>query len=75
LDRQHRVKSIKEVEENSIKDTLSKTGNNIALTADLLGISKSTLYRKAKMLGINKEHFNKGVKGKGSAPRKGALPF
>jgi transcriptional regulator with PAS, ATPase and Fis domain len=52
LDRQHRVESIKEVEENAIKNTLSKTGNNIALTADLLGISKSTLYRKAKMLGI-----------------------
>lgn len=52
LDRQHTVESIQEVEENAIKNTLSKTGNNIALTADLLGISKSTLYRKAKKLGI-----------------------
>jgi transcriptional regulator with PAS, ATPase and Fis domain len=45
-------KPIKQLEEHAIKDTLIQTGNNIALAASLLGVSKSTIYRKAKILGI-----------------------
>ncbi|NLP44395.1 MAG: molybdopterin-dependent oxidoreductase, partial [Peptococcaceae bacterium] len=51
---QNKIKSMQEIEEDLIINTLSKTGNNIALTAELLGISKSTLYRRVKKLGINK---------------------
>jgi transcriptional regulator with PAS, ATPase and Fis domain len=53
MEQEFKVKSMKEVEENAIINTLFKTGNNISLSAELLGISKSTLYRKVKMLGLS----------------------
>lgn len=39
---------IQEIEKVSIRDALLQTGNNIRETAKLLGISKSTLYRKIR---------------------------
>lgn len=44
------VVSIKEAERICIKNAMAKSGYNIALAADLLEVSKSTLYRKLKML-------------------------
>lgn len=51
-DRKQKVESIKELEEIAIKNALSRTDNNIAQAADILGVSRSTLYRKTKVLGI-----------------------
>ncbi|ATW23649.1 sigma-54-dependent Fis family transcriptional regulator [Candidatus Formimonas warabiya] len=39
---------IKEIEIISIKQALQNTGNNIRETAEILGLSKSTLYRKIR---------------------------
>lgn len=54
VNRQNTIESMKEAEDYAIKNALSRTNNNIALAASLLGVSKSTLYRKAKMIGIHK---------------------
>ncbi|BAE86551.1 sigma-54 interaction domain-containing protein [Desulfitobacterium hafniense] len=51
-DRKQTTESIKELEEIAIENALVRTGNNIAQAASILGVSKSTLYRKIKMLGM-----------------------
>ncbi|MBU2493305.1 MAG: sigma-54 dependent transcriptional regulator [Bacteroidetes bacterium] len=45
-------RSIKEVEKELIINTLANTDNNITHTAELLGISRRTLYNKIKEYGI-----------------------
>lgn len=45
------VVSLKEAERIVINNALVKACNNIALAAEFLEVSKSTLYRKLKMLG------------------------
>ncbi len=47
------VVSIKEAERIVVQNALAKSGNNICIAAELLGMSKSTLYRKLKLLGID----------------------
>ena len=47
------VVSSKEAEEIAIQNAMVRSGNNIAVAAYLLGISKSTLYRKLKSAAQN----------------------
>lgn len=47
------VVSSKEAEEIAIQNAMVRSGNNIAVAAYLLGISKSTLYRKLKFAAQN----------------------
>ncbi|WP_018305174.1 sigma-54-dependent Fis family transcriptional regulator [Desulfitobacterium hafniense] len=47
------VVSLKEAEKIVVQNALAKSGNNICIAAELLGLSKSTLYRKLKLLGID----------------------
>lgn len=47
------VKSLKVVEKKAIEVALLETGNNISKSAELLGIGKTTLYRKIKQYAIN----------------------
>ncbi|WP_242831819.1 sigma-54 interaction domain-containing protein [Desulfitobacterium hafniense] len=51
-EREHKIKPMRQMEENIIRNTLAATDNSIAVAAGLLGISKSTLYRKVKLLGL-----------------------
>jgi two-component system response regulator HydG len=44
--------SLDDLEKQAILDTLSKTGNNRAETAKILGIGERTLYRKIKEYGL-----------------------
>ncbi|UWG96652.1 sigma 54-interacting transcriptional regulator [Dehalobacter sp. DCM] len=44
--------TVRNAEENAIRNAMLITGNNIAKAAEILGLSKSTLYRKVKSLGI-----------------------
>jgi transcriptional regulator of acetoin/glycerol metabolism len=44
--------TIKELEKVTIMQTLIQTGNNVSETANLLGMSRSTLYRKIKDYGL-----------------------
>ena len=44
----NRLLSMVEIEKAAIESTLKQTGNNVADTADILGIGKTTLYRKFK---------------------------
>jgi len=48
----NRLLSMVEIEKRAIETTLKHTGNNVADTADILGIGKTTLYRKFKEYGI-----------------------
>ncbi len=50
--------SLKNLEAKTIVDTLKKYNGNCTLTANILGISRTTLYRKMKHLGINKDQFH-----------------
>jgi transcriptional regulator with PAS, ATPase and Fis domain len=43
-----RIKTLKELEQQAIEDTLKLTKNNYILTAKLLGIHRNTLYNKLK---------------------------
>lgn len=45
--------SMQEIEKIAIENTLSTTGYNIPLTANILGMARSTLYRKMKEYTIN----------------------
>ena len=49
----HRISSIKENERSLLITTLAKSGYNISRAAGLLGISRSTFYRKAKIYNID----------------------
>lgn len=44
--------SLDEIEKKAIEDTLSYTKNNISHTADILGITRTTLYKKIKKYNI-----------------------
>jgi transcriptional regulator of acetoin/glycerol metabolism len=46
-------KSIKEVEKEHILNVLRKTGDNYSEAARILGISRMTLYNKAKEYGFD----------------------
>jgi two-component system response regulator HydG len=46
-------KDLKEVERNHIVNVLAETGGNYAEAARVLGISRMTLYNKAKAYGLN----------------------
>jgi len=48
----NRLLSMVEIEKKAIENTLMYTGNNVADTADILGIGKTTLYRKFKEYSI-----------------------
>jgi len=48
-----REKDLKEVEKNHIVNVLAETGGNYAEAARVLGISRMTLYNKAKAYGLN----------------------
>lgn len=45
-------RNLKDSEESLIKETLRETGENISQTAEILGISRPTLYRKLKKYNI-----------------------
>lgn len=49
--------SLNELEKNAIIKALTKTGGNVPQAADLLGISKSTIYRKLKEYNIKSSEF------------------
>ena len=44
--------SLRDLEKDAIIDALTRVGNNRRKTADILGISARTLYRKLKEYGI-----------------------
>ena len=46
-------KSIKEMEKEHILNVLGETGGNYSEAARLLGITRMTLYKKAKEYGLN----------------------
>jgi two-component system response regulator AtoC len=46
-------KNLKQVEKNHIQDVLTETGGNYTEAARILGISRMTLYNKAKAYGLN----------------------
>lgn len=50
------IVSLKEAEDICIRNAMARSGNNIALAAELLEISKATLYRKLKI--SESEKFN-----------------
>ena len=54
LERLNEVVSRKEAEKIVIQNALAKADNNIALAADLLGIGKTTLYRRLKFFKAQK---------------------
>lgn len=45
--------SMQEIEKIAVENTLNTTGYNIPLTANILGMARSTLYRKMKEYNIN----------------------
>jgi len=47
------VKDLKQVEKKHIQDVLAETGGNYTKAARILGISRMTLYNKAKVYGLN----------------------
>lgn len=49
--------SLNELEKNAIIKALTKTGGNVPQAADLLGISRSTIYRKLKEYNIKSHEF------------------
>jgi len=55
------------MEAQMIRDALSRTGNNRLATARVLGMHKSTLFRKIKTLGIEMPRED----GRGRGKRKG----
>jgi transcriptional regulator with PAS, ATPase and Fis domain len=48
----HELFSLKDSEKIVIKNALARAGNNVALASDLLGVSKTTFYRKLKEYNI-----------------------
>lgn len=53
-------KNLKEVEKEHILSVLRKTGENYSETARVLGITRMTLYRKAKEYGLTVKKMNNG---------------
>jgi two-component system response regulator AtoC len=47
------VRSLKQVEKEHIQNVLSETGGNYTEAARILGVSRMTLYNKAKIYGLN----------------------
>jgi two-component system, NtrC family, response regulator HydG len=50
--------NIEQWEQRLIQEALRRTKANIPEAADLLGISRATLYRKIETLGLNKDEFS-----------------
>ncbi|GAA0178277.1 sigma-54-dependent Fis family transcriptional regulator [Clostridium sediminicola] len=50
--------TLDELEKNAIKRTLKEMKGNVAATAKILGIGRSTLYRKMSKFNINEDNFN-----------------
>lgn len=48
-----KVINMKDAEVIAITNAITRSGKNVALAADLLGIGKSTLYRKLKQYNLN----------------------
>jgi len=48
IEKQKEVRPLAEIEEEHIRTALDKCGGNIKLAAELLGISRQTLYNKIK---------------------------
>ncbi len=52
LEKSNMIQSLTQIEKNAITKALAKTNGNVILAACLLGISKSTIYRKLKEYNI-----------------------
>lgn len=48
-----KITSVKETEEQMIRRALSMTGNNVRAAASIVGLSKTTVYRRIKEYGID----------------------
>ena len=48
FDRQNKIQPLNEVEDNHIKKAIDKCHGNLSLAAEMLGISRQTLYNKMK---------------------------
>jgi DNA-binding NtrC family response regulator len=53
------AKNLKQVEKKHIQDVLAETGGNYTEAARILGISRMTLYNKAKAYGLNVKKIDK----------------
>ncbi|SDF00320.1 sigma-54 interaction domain-containing protein [Sporomusa acidovorans] len=53
---QKTIRSLTELEKEAIEEALAYTGNSLGETAIILGLGRTTLYRKIKAYGIHVEH-------------------